>query len=778
MKIILKRLYYLVPYNVRKTECVQRVRRFINPTPEELLERTVENQEKGLVDQREVIVEIGEEPLKKEKYSDLYYSNVKNARIVRYLTKPEIEDRLSKPEHFTNILQIPEVAPLFSTMSSSFIVKNRFDLIVKYIYANNYIKNRDTKFPEELYLSHIEVFNNYKEPDGSKTSKEDFILNFHLIIDSIINYGFNANKSILPVGKQGSFIEGSHRLGTALALNQSVPFVRFDFQDFCFDYEYFSSRGLHQTYMDYIAHNYVLLDDNLRMCILFPAAEGKNEEVISILNEYADVYFKKEIIFNDNAKELLFAQIYWGENWIGCFEDGFETTKGKSGACFNGDSKLRVILINPKKDANMIEAKERIRELYYVGKHSVHINDTYRETYCLSGVFFNQNSIDFLNENKYVYQPNYVRGFIEYQKKLEQLPIDERENYCLSSSVIISAYGLRDCRDIDYISTADYLKKTVDISNHSSQEKYYGTTFDNIIWNPKNHFYFLGYKFASAKVIYGMKKIRNEKPKDIEDMKLLDKVIKAEKKIYCVSCVRNEEYYLSGFFEHIREYVDGFVFLDDGSTDKTLEILKNEKKMLDIIYNERRDGEEYYEGINRRKVVLRARELGADWILCIDPDERFATNFLQDLRKLVNDAELNHKKVYAVNFRELWDEIDYYRSDGIWNEKVKNIFFRAMDKMTINTGQYHTPWHPAEYDTNRENFVRTSYNLYHLRMIKEVDRIARKERYNRLDPEKEFQPIGYDYLCDNKNLELTKTSEMDNYNQKLIPKDLRSHKYS
>ena len=36
----------------------------------------------------------------------------------------------------------------------------------------------------------------------------------------------------------------------------------------------------------------------------------------------------------------------------------------------------------------------------------------------------------------------------------------------------------------------------------------------------------------------------------------------------------NEEKYLPGFFKHLREYVDGFIVLDDCSTDDTAEVLK------------------------------------------------------------------------------------------------------------------------------------------------------------------------------------------------------------
>ena len=55
--------------------------------------------------------------------------------------------------------------------------------------------------------------------------------------------------------------------------------------------------------------------------------------------------------------------------------------------------------------------------------------------------------------------------------------------------------------------------------------------------------------------------------------------------LIAIMCVRNEEYHLPTFLDHIRDYVDGFVVLDDGSTDNTIKILENEPKMLKIIKN-------------------------------------------------------------------------------------------------------------------------------------------------------------------------------------------------
>lgn len=48
--------------------------------------------------------------------------------------------------------------------------------------------------------------------------------------------------------------------------------------------------------------------------------------------------------------------------------------------------------------------------------------------------------------------------------------------------------------------------------------------------------------------------------------------------------------------------------------------------------------------------------------------------------------------------------------------------------------------------------------------------------YNDLDPKKEMQAIGYDYLCDESGIELKKVGFLDRYDNKYIPKELRKYK--
>ena len=247
--------------------------------------------------------------------------------------------------------------------------------------------------------------------------------------------------------------------------------------------------------------------------------------------------------------------------------------------------------------------------------------------------------------------------------------------------------------------------------------------------------------------------------------------------IYAVMCVRNEEYHLPKFLDHIRDYVDGFIILDDGSIDNTIKLLEKEEKLKKIIKCPVRDGIEYDERGNRQKVLRAAYEASDDknntWALCCDPDERFELNFLKNIRKMCTPER---KIAYGFHFRELHDDIKHYRCDGIWNDKQKIILFplsQNMDFDSVMPHQYHTPW---GYKEILEHVEMTNYNLYHLKMIRKSERAKRVELYNTVDPDKKIQAIGYDYLNDDTNIKLKRVSMFKKYDYSLLPDDLKKVK--
>ena len=104
------------------------------------------------------------------------------------------------------------------------------------------------------------------------------------------------------------------------------------------------------------------------------------------------------------------------------------------------------------------------------------------------------------------------------------LDIDE---YAVTASSILSIYGLREGKDLDYIHTksSPVLNLGEDIQSHNSYGiGMYDINYDDIIHNPENHFYSRGVKFVSPKIIKSLKEKRNE-PKDINDINLLNTIL-------------------------------------------------------------------------------------------------------------------------------------------------------------------------------------------------------------------------------------------------------------
>ena len=102
---------------------------------------------------------------------------------------------------------------------------------------------------------------------------------------------------------------------------------------------------------------------------------------------------------------------------------------------------------------------------------------------------------------------------------------NNRKDYCITSSVILEMYGLRHAKDVDYLHKNDFDIKEQNIGVHEGiWLSYYANTKDDIIYNPENHFYFNGFKFAAPHVIMKMKKNRNE-TKDQNDIELLTRIL-------------------------------------------------------------------------------------------------------------------------------------------------------------------------------------------------------------------------------------------------------------
>ncbi|MCC6982534.1 MAG: glycosyltransferase family 2 protein [Bauldia sp.] len=217
---------------------------------------------------------------------------------------------------------------------------------------------------------------------------------------------------------------------------------------------------------------------------------------------------------------------------------------------------------------------------------------------------------------------------------------------------------------------------------------------------------------------------------------------------------RNEERYLPGWLENIGGAVDGIVALDDGSTDRTAEILSAHPRLLSLLRNP--PGRDWDQPRNQLRLIEEGRRLGATWFLALDADERVERSFSAKVRELIASADPEGIEAYLIQVRELWGDRHHYRCDGIWARKAQYRLFRNVPGQSrFDAKAHHRTWMPLEIkDRIATVGRRTDLNIYHLKTITPAGRAARAARHEALDPDHRFQSTGYSYMIDDQGLQL------------------------
>jgi len=210
--------------------------------------------------------------------------------------------------------------------------------------------------------------------------------------------------------------------------------------------------------------------------------------------------------------------------------------------------------------------------------------------------------------------------------------------------------------------------------------------------------------------------------------------------------------FLPGLLENLQHQVDGVIALDDQSTDGSAAFVKQHPLVIELLQVAPGEQAELEDGKNHRTLIEAAWDHGPDWLLGIDADERVERSFRERADREIERAKRAGHDALWVGFRELWGAPDRFRVDGIWGEKRKACLFTARRDHHFDDRRVHAFW--ASLTGEPSAWPQADLILYHLRMIRAEDRAARVERYRRIDPDNVWQEIGYDYLLDQRGLEL------------------------
>jgi hypothetical protein len=210
--------------------------------------------------------------------------------------------------------------------------------------------------------------------------------------------------------------------------------------------------------------------------------------------------------------------------------------------------------------------------------------------------------------------------------------------------------------------------------------------------------------------------------------------------------------YLPGFLRNVAPQVDGIIALDDGSSDGSADLLAGHDAVIELLRNPS-DRPSWDEVGNHRALIKAALRHAAEWVVCVDADERLEQDFRARAERVIARGGLLGYSAYAVRLRELWDDPSQYRVDGIWGRKMVARLFRARQDHEFDFRPLHGLKPPLQARRGGR-FPTADLTLYHLAMISAEDREARRRKHEAADPDRRWQSIGYAYLTDARGLAL------------------------
>ena len=224
-------------------------------------------------------------------------------------------------------------------------------------------------------------------------------------------------------------------------------------------------------------------------------------------------------------------------------------------------------------------------------------------------------------------------------------------------------------------------------------------------------------------------------------------------RILALLAFRDELRFLPGYFESIAPMVDGIIALDDGSIDGSTEFVSRRREVLELIRAPQSVPHVWDDASNHRRLVEASWRHSPDWLVGLDADERLESGFRARAEAEIVRAKREGHRAYRVHVREIWDDPLQFRADGVWGAKSSARFFEARRDHEFHMQQLHCYWAPLNSMENGD-FPYADLMLYHLRMLREEDRLLRRLRYESLDPNLENQAMGYGYLTDPTGLRL------------------------
>ncbi len=202
--------------------------------------------------------------------------------------------------------------------------------------------------------------------------------------------------------------------------------------------------------------------------------------------------------------------------------------------------------------------------------------------------------------------------------------------------------------------------------------------------------------------------------------------------LVCLLPARNAARDLPDYLESAGHFCDAIVALDDGSADRTPEILSAHPLVKMMLQNPvREDYRGWDDSLNRNRLLEAAASLEPEWIISVDADERMHQSDAVALRRFLETDALPGC-AYRFQWLQMREVTSQYLPEIIWVPRL----FAFEPGQSFPTDRLH--FAPVPISIPRSAYVKTTLRIQHLGAMTAELRAARFEKYRQADPESAF----------------------------------------
>lgn len=207
--------------------------------------------------------------------------------------------------------------------------------------------------------------------------------------------------------------------------------------------------------------------------------------------------------------------------------------------------------------------------------------------------------------------------------------------------------------------------------------------------------------------------------------------------------VRNGEEDLPGWLYSVRRIADAVVALDDGSTDRTRELLEGDPLVRVLVTRPVRPDYAGWDDAGNRQALLDATATVAPrWVLFLDVDERLHPSDGDALRAFIDGGGARPGWAYGFRVHRMIDTVDAYDKADL----VVHRLFAWEPDLRLPEQRLHLVPVPARIPAERQ--VETTLRIQHLAGLTAARRQARIAKYRQADPHLEHQADYGDLLAE------------------------------